>query len=115
MVRALLRLEGLVVCALAIYGYRTSGGSWLWLVLLFLTPDFSMVGYLASPGLGSLTYNIAHIYVTAAVFVALGWSFQVPWLLLAGFLLAAHIGVDRLLGFGLKYPGGFKDTHLQRV
>ena len=27
----------------------------------------------------------------------------------------AHIGVDRLLGYGLKYPTGFKDTHLQRV
>jgi hypothetical protein len=26
-----------------------------------------------------------------------------------------HIGVDRMLGYGLKYPTGFKDTHLQRV
>jgi hypothetical protein len=28
---------------------------------------------------------------------------------------AAHIGVDRLVGYGLKYPTAFKDTHLQRV
>ena len=27
----------------------------------------------------------------------------------------AHIGMDRLLGYGLKYPTAFKDTHLQRV
>ena len=27
----------------------------------------------------------------------------------------AHIGVDRLLGYGLKYPTAFKDTHFQRV
>ena len=27
----------------------------------------------------------------------------------------AHIGMDRLLGYGLKYPSAFKDTHLQRV
>lgn len=27
----------------------------------------------------------------------------------------AHIGADRLLGYGLKYPSSFKDTHLQRV
>jgi hypothetical protein len=27
----------------------------------------------------------------------------------------AHIGVDRALGYGLKYPSSFKDTHLQRV
>jgi uncharacterized protein DUF4260 len=29
--------------------------------------------------------------------------------------LLAHIGIDRALGLGLKYPSGFKDTHLQRV
>jgi hypothetical protein len=27
----------------------------------------------------------------------------------------AHIGADRLLGFGLKYATDFKDTHLSRV
>jgi hypothetical protein len=37
----------------------------------------------------------------AAVAVALIW--------------VTHIGVDRAIGYGLKYPSGFKDTHLQRV
>ncbi len=27
----------------------------------------------------------------------------------------AHIGADRLLGYGLKYPAGFGFTHLGRV
>jgi hypothetical protein len=27
----------------------------------------------------------------------------------------AHIGMDRMLGYGLKYSGGFKDTHLGRL
>ena len=27
----------------------------------------------------------------------------------------AHIEWDRALGYGLKYPTFFKDTHLQRV
>jgi hypothetical protein len=27
----------------------------------------------------------------------------------------AHIGADRALGYGLKYPTRFQDTHLQRV
>jgi hypothetical protein len=27
----------------------------------------------------------------------------------------AHIGFDRLLGYGLKYPTAFKDTHLGKV
>jgi hypothetical protein len=26
-----------------------------------------------------------------------------------------HIGVDRLLGYGLKYPAGFGWTHLGRM
>ena len=30
-------------------------------------------------------------------------------------MAAAHIGVDRLLGYGLEYPTAFGDTHLQRV
>jgi len=28
---------------------------------------------------------------------------------------AGHIGMDRALGLGLKYPTAFRDTHLQRV
>jgi hypothetical protein len=27
----------------------------------------------------------------------------------------AHIGLDRMLGYGLKYPTEFKDTHMQHV
>ena len=27
----------------------------------------------------------------------------------------SHIGIDRAIGYGLKYPSAFKDTHLQRV
>jgi hypothetical protein len=32
-----------------------------------------------------------------------------------GLIWLAHVGADRLLGYGLKYPTGFRDTHLQRV
>jgi hypothetical protein len=32
-----------------------------------------------------------------------------------GLIWFAHIGVVRAIGYGLKYPTGFKDTHLQRV
>jgi hypothetical protein len=27
----------------------------------------------------------------------------------------AHISMDRTVGYGLKYPTSFKDTHLERV
>lgn len=115
MVRVLLRLEGLSVCALAIYGYAASGGNWLWFAVLFLAPDLSMLGYMAGSHIGSSTYNLVHTYVAPAALVGIAWRFQIPMLLPAGFLLAAHIGADRFLGLGLKYPSGFKDTHLQRV
>jgi hypothetical protein len=36
-------------------------------------------------------------------------------LLLVGIIWVAHIGFDRLLGYGLKYETGFKDTHLGKV
>lgn len=74
-----------------------------------------MLGYLANTRVGSLTYNVVHTYAVPVLLLGLGWLASVPVLLAAGFLLAAHIGVDRLLGFGLKYPSAFKDTHLQRV
>jgi hypothetical protein len=32
--------------------------------------------------------------------------------LLLSLIWTAHIGFDRLLGFGLKYSNRFKDTHL---
>jgi hypothetical protein len=32
-----------------------------------------------------------------------------------GMICAAHIFFDRMLGYGLKYPTRFKDTHLQYV
>ena len=36
-------------------------------------------------------------------------------LLTYALIWTAHIGMDRLLGFGLKYPTRFQDTHLQRI
>ncbi len=49
MVRSLLRLEGLVGFGLSTYGYSAANGTWGWFVVLFLTPDLSMIGYAANP------------------------------------------------------------------
>jgi hypothetical protein len=115
MVRALLRLEGLAVLAVAAYGYGTTGAGWVWFVLLFLAPDLALTGYLAGPRVGSLIYNLVHTYATAAALLAVGWLGGAPLLVAAGCLLAAHIGLDRALGLGLKYPTAFRDTHIQRA
>ncbi len=111
----LLRLEGAAFFLLILYLYHLTGAGWGWFFLLFLWPDLGMLGYLANPKVGSRTYNLVHI---AAFPVILGayalvthrtpaLSFALIWL--------AHIEWDRALGYGLKYPTFFKDTHLQRV
>ena len=113
--RALLHLEGLAVLVGALALYFDTGYGWLALVVLFLAPDLSMLGYLAGPRVGSVTYDVVHTYVgPVALGVAgiLGGYDTAAQLALIWF---AHIGLDRLLGYGLKYPTGFKDTHLQRV
>lgn len=113
--RRLLHLEGLAVLVGAIALYFDLGFGWLALVVLFLAPDLSMLGYVAGPRIGALAYDVVHTYALPAVLgVAgvLGGSDTAIQLALVWF---AHIGLDRLLGYGLKYPTGFKDTHLQRV
>jgi hypothetical protein len=113
--RLLLRLEGLAVAAGALALYVHGGHGWLLLVLLVLAPDLSMLGYLGGPHVGAIVYDAAHTLVlpvalgTAGVLAdwELARQLALIWLL--------HIGTDRLVGYGLKYPTGFKVTHLQRV
>lgn len=100
---------------MAIYAYARLGGGWGWGALLLLAPDLSIAGYLISIRTGSVLYNIAHTYLIPGVLLALGWAWQQPTLTQAGLLIAAHIGIDRALGFGLKYPTTFGDTHIQHV
>jgi hypothetical protein len=83
--------------------------------ILFLAPDVSMVGYMAGPRTGARTYNLMHTYVAPAALAAIGYFGNVPALLPLSVIWSAHIGFDRLLGYGLKYETGFKDTHLGKV
>lgn len=111
----LLRLEGAAVFALAIALYWRAGGSWLLFALLLLGPDLAMLGYLAGPRLGAACYNLIHSYVLPLGLCAYGWFSHgtlATWLAL---IWLAHIGMDRSVGYGLKYATAFKDTHLQRV
>src|SRR5690349_25095081 len=110
-----LRAEALVTLIAGVAGYGWLGGPWLVLVPLLLLPDVAMVGFLRSARLGSLTYNIAHNLGTAGIALGLALWLNVGWLAVAVCVLLAHIGLDRLLGYGLKYPTTFKDTHLQHV
>lgn len=110
--RTFLRVEGLAALAIALGGYFTLNGPIWLLVILALAPDLSMVGYLAGPRLGSLSYNIVHTYTLPLVLGALGFWAEIQLLLLVALIWAGHIGADRLAGYGLKFESGFKDTHL---
>jgi hypothetical protein len=111
-VRALLRLEGLAALATAVALYAHAGFSWSAFALFFLAPDLAMLAYLFGPRPGALGYNFAHTYAFALGLTLAGLFAGVPVAAAGGLIWAAHIGFDRVLGYGLKYPTGFGDTHL---
>ena len=111
----LIKLENLAIGVAAVLTYYVAGYSvWLF-VLLILAPDISFVGYLISPKAGAICYNCVHTYICPAVLLALGHVTNSEILMASGLIIATHIGFDRLLGYGLKYESGFKDTHLGRI
>jgi len=112
---ALLRVEGVALLVLSVLLYRVNGGGWLMFGVLLLAPDLSMLGYLAGPQVGAAVYNTFHTYAMPAVAGALGMVFANPLMVAVALIWFAHIGMDRTVGYGLKYPSSFNDTHLQRV
>jgi len=112
----LLRLEGLAVAAVSALLYARTGAHWWLFAALWLLPDLSMLGYLLSPCIGARIYNAYHNYVPAAVLALCALVLRTHGLLLQIALIwANHIGVDRMLGYGLKYAEGFGWTHLGRL
>ncbi len=110
-----LRAEGLAVFLAALALYQTSGASWWLFAALVMAPDISMAGYLANTRTGALVYNLGHSYVGPMVLAVAG-AFSGETLLTSGALVwAAHIGFDRMLGYGLKSVDGFKSTHLGQI
>lgn len=111
----LLRLEGLAVLAAAITLYAMNHfNGWVFVTLLFV-PDVSLLLMAVNARLGSIVYNIVHYYgipvALGALALAAGWT---PGLQIA-LIWFAHIGMDRTIGYGFKYVGQFKETHLSRV
>ena len=107
-----MHLEGAAVAALALFAYQWNHGSWGLFAVLFLVPDVSMVGYLANVRAGAAAYNAIHTYVGPLCLALYSFSTDHRTVLLISLIWIAHIGFDRMLGYGLKYPTFFKDTHL---
>jgi hypothetical protein len=111
----LLRLEGLGVAVAAVVLYFHEDFGWLLFVALILAPDLSAVGYAFGPKVGAIAYDAAHTEVFAVALGTVGVVTDSSAATKVALIWLAHIGADRLLGYGLKYPTAFRDTHLSRV
>jgi hypothetical protein len=114
-VRTLLRLEGLTLFAGMTLLYAVWDGSWWVYAVLFLAPDLSFLGYLAGPRRGAIVYNAAHSYMAPMALMTVGFALSSPLVLSIAMIWLAHIGIDRALGYGMKYSAGFGFTHLGRI
>jgi len=112
--KKILLLEEAGQTALAVYALYTlhTGFSWWLWILLFLSPDISMLGYLVNTKAGAYTYNLFNHKLVAALVILTGLLLHEQTALLAGVLLYGHSSFDRMMGYGLKYPDSFKHTHL---
>ncbi len=111
----LLHIEEATLLILTLFAYQHLHASWLLFAILFLTPDVFMLGYLANTRLGAATYNLAHTLTLPFALLLAGYIEHWPPAPTIALIWIAHITFDRLLGYGLKYPTFFKDTHLQHI
>jgi hypothetical protein len=109
---ALQRLEGAVLLAAAVWLYRVADANWLIFAVLLLAPDVSAISYLRGPAFGATIYNLVHSYALPAALAAYGQLLAHPLATALALIWFAHIGIDRLAGYGLKYPDRFGHTHL---
>jgi Domain of unknown function (DUF4260) len=114
-IRPWLRAEGAAVLVAGLAGFLALGLPWWSFVALLVVPDVSMVGYLRGPRLGAILYNVVHDLATGAIIAGLGLAIGSVPLAAVGAILVAHSGMDRLAGYGLKFPTSFHDTHLGRI
>ena len=110
-----LRTEGAVLLALATFLYARREGGWLLFLVLLLVPDVGILGYVRGTRVGAVVYNIFHTYLPPAALAVVGILSGSRLPVLIALIWFAHIGMDRMLGYGLKETSDFRDTHLGRI
>lgn len=113
--KTLLHIEGLIVFILCLYFYSYLEFNGILFFILLFSPDIFMLGYFINNRVGAILYNIVHTYSLSILMAMFGFLFSTPVILAIGLIWTAHIGMDRLFGFGLKYPTHFKDNHFNRI
>lgn len=111
----LIRLEEGFMLALAVYlNTLLPYPGWAYWAL-FLAPDIGFIGYAFSTRTGAITYNLLHHKGVAIAVYFAGLLFSLTSLQFVGLLLFGHSAFDRMLGYGLKYPDSFHNTHLGSI
>jgi len=110
--RQWLRLEGATLFVGTLIAYAETGRTWWLVAVVVLLPDLFIVGYLGGTRIGALMYNVAHATPVPAALLGIGWWRHWPSLVAIALVWLAHIGLDRLMGYGLKYSDHFQHTHL---
>lgn len=113
--RMILKAEGFVLLVLCIYAYAKLGYSWWLFGALIFAPDIGMAGYLRNAKLGAQLYNVFHVTAVPIAIGVWGYVWSEPFAIAIALIWVAHIGMDRMLGYGLKYETGFTDTHLGKI
>lgn len=111
--KASLRLEELAMFGLGIFAFNQLDFAWWWFLILLLTPDLGMFGYLINSKIGALTYNLFHHKGLAILIYLSGIYLANDIVQLAGTILFSHSALDRIFGYGLKYKSAFNNTHLR--
>jgi hypothetical protein len=115
--RALLHLEGAAVLLLATAAFFRLGHPWWLFLLLLVAPDLSLLGLLAGPRVGAAVYNAVHTLVGPLALLGAGWWLwgEASLAVAVALVWLAHIGMDRLVGYGLRYPDSANETHYNRI
>ncbi|OWR15006.1 DUF4260 domain-containing protein [Chryseobacterium sp. VAUSW3] len=110
--KILLKLEYVSLFLIGVLAFIQTGISWWWFAAMFFLPDLSMLGYMAGSKAGAFFYNIFHHFTVGILCFVVGKYLGSDYLTVAGIILFTHSAFDRILGYGLKYPNGFHNTHL---
>ena len=110
-----LKFEELGMLLLSILLFYQLNYTWWVYLIWFFVPDIGMLGYLFNTRVGAVTYNIFHHKGIAIIIYIIGIVLQNQELQLAGIILFGHSSFDRMLGYGLKYPDSFQNTHLGKI
>jgi hypothetical protein len=108
----LLRVEGACIFGATLWAYSRLGQSWWIFGGALLLPDLGMAGYLANTSVGAAIYNSFHTETPPILLLCGALARNNKPVVGLSLCWLAHIGMDRMLGFGLKYGTGFGHTHL---